>query len=81
VSGAATGQNRKRPAVLVGKCQQQQGQYGPAYFIARMRRADIPPCLSPEFAADGNRHSAGFVTPMAAESVAELPEGDDWIYD
>jgi hypothetical protein len=22
-----------------------------------------------------------FVTPMAAQSVAELPEGDDWIYE
>jgi ATP-dependent DNA ligase len=38
--------------------------------------------LSPEFAARRKPRTApAFVTPMAAESVAELPEGDDWIYE
>ncbi|MDB6082874.1 MAG: hypothetical protein JWN43_755 [Gammaproteobacteria bacterium] len=27
------------------------------------------------------RTPPAFVTPMAAQSVAELPEGDDWIYE
>jgi hypothetical protein len=31
-------------------------------------------------AKKNSNKAATFVTPMAAESVSELPEGDDWLY-
>ena len=35
----------------------------------------------PDTAADAQRTSPAFVTPMAAQVVKKLPEGDDWIYE
>jgi len=42
----------------------------PAVFIMAMVATSSKPRMVP-----------AFVTPMAAQSVAELPESDDWIYE